>query len=39
MNHRPECIDVWYMNRPLGEDVQVCSNEAPRVMYGPASGA
>jgi len=30
---------IFGMNYPLGEGIQVCSNEVPRVMYGPAPGA
>jgi len=26
------------MDHPLGEEIQDCSNEVPRVMYGPAPG-
>jgi len=37
-NHWPECIDIWY-RASMGEEIQVCLNEVPRVMYGPAPGA
>jgi len=35
MNHWPECIDID-REHPSAEKVQICSNEAPWVMYGPS---
>jgi len=36
MNHWLECINVWHA---WGKEIQVCSNEVPRVMYGLTPGA
>jgi len=30
---------IFDMEHPWDKEIQVCSNEVPRVMYGPAPGA
>jgi len=39
-SHEPlaECNGIG-MNHPLGEGIQLYTNEVPRVMYGPVPGA
>jgi len=39
MNHWLECIDIFGREHPWGKEIQVCSNEVPRVKYGPVPGA
>jgi len=34
-----EPLGQFSMEHPWDEEIQVCSNKVPRVMYGPTEGA
>jgi len=36
--HCLECIDIWY-GASLGEAIQLCSNEVPRILNDHTPGA